>query len=138
MIFKYRRTFGIIRIFLGILLLVYPVYEYLQQKGELSEDSMTLLFVMIFFLLYSYSAISNGIREISLQMPAFNLLRFFEAAMNGFLGLYLLIITVAMKIAITAKILILLLAIIIIVNMVRDLRLISIQYVEKRRNQKPN
>lgn len=133
MIFKYRKLFGIIRILLGILYLLFPGYEYFRQGGELSELSMTLLFVFLFFLLYSLSAIRNGILELNKVLPAFNLLRFFEAAMNGFIGLYILIISVYMKISSSTKIFFVLLALIIIMHMIRDLKLISIQYYDRRR-----
>lgn len=135
MIFKYRKHFGIIRILLGILFLVFPVYEYLRRGGEISEESMTLLFVMVFYLMYSYSAIKNGIRELNNNMPSFDLFRFFEAAMNGFMGLFFLILTFSKSIAPAGKFFVFILAVLTIANMIRDLRLISIQYVEKRRSQ---
>ncbi len=133
MIIKYRKHFGVIRILLGILFLIFPVYEYLRRGGEISEESMSLLFVMVFFMLYSYSAIKNGIRELGDIMPAFDLFRFFEAAMNGFMGLFFLILTFSKSIPGLGKIVFFILTVITILNMVRDMRLISLQYVEKRK-----
>ena len=133
MIFKYRRIFGIIRILLGILFSSYAGYQYFQQGGPISEEKMTMLFVMVFFLMYSYSAIRNGVRELNENMPAFNLLRFFEAAMNGFIGLYFLILIFTLELLPTVRFIFLLVDIIIVVSMVRDLRIISIQYFDRRR-----
>lgn len=135
MLFKYRKHFGIFRIFLGILLALTAGYYYFQQTGPVSEEKMTILFVLIFFLMYSYSAIRNGISEFNENMPAFNLLRFFEAAMNGFLGLYLLILVFTMNVNIPVRMVILLLDILIIISMVRDLRIISIQYYDRKRKE---
>ena len=133
MIFKYRKQFGVIRIILGILFMVFPVYEYLRRGGEFSEESVSLLFVMAFFLIYSFSAIKNGIRELSDILPAFDLFRFFEAAMNGFMGMFFLILIFAKSIPPVGKFVFIILAGITIISMIRDLRLISIQYFDKKK-----
>lgn len=135
MIFKYRRIFGFIRIFLGITFTSYAAYYYFQENGPISEESMTMLFVLVFFLMYSFSSIRNGIREINDNMPAFNLLRFFEAAMNGFIGLYFLILIFTLELLPTVRFLFLIIDLAIILSMVRDLRIISIQYYDKKRQQ---
>ena len=135
MLFKYRKIFGIIRILLGILFIIYPGYYYFSQETILSEQGMTIFFVFVFFLLYAYSAIRNGIQEINENLPAFNMLRFFEASMNGFIGLYFLILVFTLKIPMHVKVLFFLITIVIIIAMVRDIKLISIQYIERKRNQ---
>ena len=129
---KYRKFFGIIRIFLGILFFMYPAYEFFSQGDLQSEESFRWLFVMLFFLAYAYSSVKNGIREIGGLNPAFNLLRFFEASMNGFLSLYLLILVFASEMSGFANFFIIILALITIFNMVRDIRIISLQYYEKK------
>lgn len=133
MLFKYRRIFGFFRIFLGLTFISYAAYFYFQQSGPISEELMTMLFVLVFFLMYSYSSIRNGIREINENLPAFNLLRFYEAAMNGFIGLYFLIRIYVMDLLPGVKIFFLLIDIAIIVSMVRDLKIISIQYYDRKR-----
>ena len=133
MIFKYRRVFGLIRILLGVVFTSYAAYYYFQENGSISEESMTMLFVFSFFLMYSFSSIRNGVRELNENMPAFNLLRFFEAAMNGFIGFYFLILIFTLDLLFTVRILFLLIDIVIIISMVRDLRIISIQYFDRKR-----
>ena len=133
---KYKKLFGTIRILLGIIFLIYPAYEFLNQQGFQSEESARWLFVFIFFLLYAYSAINNGIKEIGGNPPAFNLVRFFEAAMNGFVSLYLIIIIIAANINANGKFLLVLLALLTLISMVRDLRIISLQYYEKKQKLK--
>ncbi len=129
---KYRKFFGIIRIFLGILFFMYPAYEFFSLGDLHSEESIRWLFVMLFFLAYSYSSVRNGIREIGGFNPAFNLLRFFEASLNGFLSLYLLILVFGSKITGFARFFLIILSLITIVNMVRDIQIISLQYFEKK------
>ncbi|MCK4920559.1 MAG: hypothetical protein KAS71_05900 [Bacteroidales bacterium] len=133
MIFKYRRIFGFFRILLGITFTSYAAYYYFQENDPISEDSMTMLFVLVFFLMYSFSSIRNGIREINENMPAFNLLRFFEAAMNGFIGLYFLILIFTLELLPTVRFLFLIIDVAIVISMVRDLRIISIQYFDRKR-----
>jgi len=133
MLFKYRRIFGIFRILLGVTFTSYAAYYYFQQSGPISEDKMTMLFVLVFFLMYSYSSIHNGIREINENLPAFNLLRFFEAAMNGFIGLYFLILIFTIELLPAVRFIFLLIDILIVISMVRDLKLISIQYYDRKR-----
>ncbi len=129
---KYRKFFGIIRIFLGILFFLYPTYEFFNQDDLQSEESTRWLFVMLFFLAYAYSSVKNGIREIGGFNPAFNLLRFFEASLNGFLSLYLLILVFSSKMSNYAKFFLVILILITFLNMVRDIRILSLQYFEKK------
>lgn len=129
---KYRKLFGIIRIFLGILFFMYPAFEFFRNGDLQSEESFRWLFVMLFFLAYAYSSVRNGVREIGGFNPAFNLLRFFEASLNGFISLYLLILVFASSMSGYAKFFLIVLALVTILNMVRDVRIISLQYYEKK------
>lgn len=129
---QYKKIFGIIRILLGILFFLYPTYEFLNQNGTQSDDSIRWLFVMIFFMLYSYSAIRNGIRELGGIQPAFNLPRFFEASMNGFLSIYLFILFFVSEMNASAKIILFILALATLFSMIRDIRIISLQYLERK------
>lgn len=133
MLFKYRRIFGFFRIVLGVTFTSYAAYYYFKESGPISEEKMTMLFVLTFFLMYSYSSIRNGIRELNENLPAFNLIRFFEAAMNGFIGLYFLILIITMEILPAVRVFFLIIDIAIIVSMVRDLKIISIQYYDRKR-----
>ncbi|MCF8381359.1 MAG: hypothetical protein K9H49_17430 [Bacteroidales bacterium] len=135
MLFQYRRLFGIFRILLGILFTTVTAYFYFQKSGPVSEESMEMLFVFLFFLMYSYSSIRNGIREINENLPAFNLLRFYEAAMNGFIGLYFLILIFTLDLLPGVRVLFLIIDIAIVLSMVRDLKIISIQYYDKKKEQ---
>lgn len=129
---KYKKLFGIIRIFLGMLFLIYPAFEFFQQGGMQSEESMRWLFVFIFFLVYSFSAVRNGIREVGGQNPAFNFIRFFEASMNGFISVYIIIILIASRLNSYAKFMLFILIILTLFSMIRDIRYISLQYYEKK------
>lgn len=133
---KYKKLFGTIRILLGMLFFIYPAYEFFQQGGMQSEESMRWLFVFIFFLIYSYSAIRNGIRELGGQNPAFNLPRFFEASMNGFISVYIIILLIAADLNGYAKFLLFILSLLTLLSMIRDLRYISLQYYEKKQRAK--
>lgn len=135
---NYKKLFGSIRVFLGILVISYPIMEYMKvQNNQFSiEQNIRWLFVFLFFLLYSWSAIQNGIRELKGELPKFNLPRFFEASMNGFLGIYMLIFLFFQQLNGYAKFMLALVALITLTNMVRDLRIISLQYYEKRQKMK--
>ncbi len=127
-----KKTFGLIRIFLGILFFIYPAYEFFSLGGTQSEESIQWLFVMLFFLAYSYSAVRNGIREIGGFLPAFNIFRFFEASMNGFISIYLIILIFASNLNGYAKFLLVILCLLTLFSMVRDIKIISLQYFEKK------
>jgi hypothetical protein len=129
---KYKKLFGTIRILLGALFLIYPAYEFFNQGGEQSEETMRWVFVFFFFLLYSYSAVRNGVRELAGELPAFNLPRFYEASMNGFISAYLLILIFASQLNGYAKFLLILLTLLTLLSMIRDLRIISLQYYERK------
>jgi hypothetical protein len=133
---KYKKLFGIIRILLGMLFFIYPAYEFFQQGGIQSEESMRWLFVFIFFLVYAYSAIRNGIREIGGLDPAFNLPRFFEASMNGFISIYIIILLIVAELNGYAKFLLFILTLLTLISMIRDLRYISLQYYDKKQRAK--
>ena len=133
---KYKKLFGTIRILLGVLFLSYPAYEFFNQENAQSEETMRWVFVFFFFLLYAYSAVRNGVRELAGELPAFNLPRFFEASMNGFISIYLLILIFAAKLNGYARFLLVILTLLTIFTMVRDLRIISFQYYERRRKMK--
>ncbi len=136
MLFKYRKYFGALRIFFGLVFFFFPVYEMIRNASESGPDFSRWGFILFFFLLYSVSAISNGIKEINEQMPGFHLLRFFEASLNGFIAIYLLILIFSLELDFGAKFLFLLLNLVLIIAMVRDLRLISLQYYEKKKKKK--
>lgn len=127
-----KKLFGFLRIILGILFFIYPANEFFKQGGMHSEESMRWLFVMLFFLIYSYSAIRNGLREIGGFPPAFNLTRFYEAAMNGFISIYMFILLFVSGLNLYAKVLLLVLALLTLISMIRDIRIISLQYLEKK------
>lgn len=129
---KYKKLFGVIRILLGILFLIYPLMEFLKGTGEKSMDHQKWLFALFFFLLYAVSAVKNGIHELRNVNPSFDLLRFFEASMNGFIALYLVIVTFAIKSSFFTSTVLLLLVLILILSLVRDLRILSLQYYERR------
>lgn len=133
---KYKKLFGTIRIFLGMLFFIYPAYEFFQQGGMQSEESIRWLFVFIFFLIYAYSAIRNGIRELGGHNPAFNLPRFFEASLNGFISIYIIILLIVADLNGYAKFLLFMLTLLTIVSMIRDMRYISLQYYEKKQRAK--
>lgn len=101
-----------------------------------SEESMRWLFVFIFFLIYAWSAIRNGIRELGGENPAFNLARFFEASMNGFLSIYIIILLIVAELNGYAKFLLFILFLLTLLSMIRDLRYISLQYYEKKQRAK--
>jgi hypothetical protein len=135
-IFKYRKHFAILRIILGILYLYYPLNEFILKDKKLPEGQEQWIIVVFFFLLYTISAINNGIKEFKGDLPSFNLLRFFEVSMNGLIALYLLIIIFAVKLAPAIIFFLLILDALIIIGFVRDLRILSIQYYDKRRKMK--
>jgi hypothetical protein len=135
-IFKYRKQFAVLRIILGILYLYYPLNEFILKDKKLPEGQEQWIIVVFFFLLYTISAINNGIKEFKGDLPSFNLLRFFEVSMNGLIALYLLIIIFAVKLAPAIIFFLLVLNALIIVGFVRDLRILSIQYYDKRRKMK--
>jgi hypothetical protein len=128
----YKKLFGTIRILLGILFFAYPAIEYFNSGEMQSESSMRWLFVMIFFIAYAYSSIRNGIREIGGYQPAFNLLRFFEASMNGFIAVYIVILLFAASINNIIKFPLFILFLLTFLSMVRDIRIISIQYLDRK------
>lgn len=133
---KYRKLFGIIRILLGLLFLLYPFSQYLKSGQEGGQDNTKWLFALIFFILYTLSAIANGLRELQGRTPAFTLLRFFEITLNSFVALYLLIIVFTVKLDVVAVILLLLSALVIAIAALRDMRYVSLQYYEKRQRLK--
>lgn len=133
MLIKYQRLFGIIRIIAGLLFFIYPVRYSLSAENTAGEDKLRWLFVLFFFTIYAISAIRNGIREINRTLPHFNLLRFFEASMNGFVSAYLLIVLFTADLNGFAWFFVFLLTIILILSMVRDVRMISIQYYDRKR-----
>jgi hypothetical protein len=135
-IFKYRKQFAVLRIILGILYLYYPLKEFILKDKKLPEGQEQWIIVVFFFLLYTISAINNGIKEFKGDLPSFNLLRFFEVSMNGLIALYLLIIIFAVKLAPAIIFFLLVINALIIVGFVRDLRILSIQYYDKRRKMK--
>ncbi len=133
---KLKKLFGTIRIILGVLFLGYPAYEFFNQETAQSEESMRWVFVFFFFLLYAYSAVRNGVRELAGELPAFNLPRFFEASMNGFISFYLIILIIASSLNGYARFMLLVLTLLTIFTMVRDLRIISLQYYDRKRKMK--
>jgi hypothetical protein len=133
MLIKYQRFFGILRIISGVIFIIYPVQNYLNMEETSSEDDLRSFFVMLFFAIYAISAIRNGILELSRKMPLFNLFRFFESAMNGFVSVYLFIILFTAELNAYAKFLIFILASVLLLSMIRDTRLISVQYYDKRK-----
>jgi hypothetical protein len=62
-IFKYRKQFAVLRIILGILYLYYPLNEFILKDKKLPEGQEQWIIVVFFFLLYTISAINNGIKE---------------------------------------------------------------------------
>ena len=129
---RFNKLFGIIRIILGLLFLMYPTFEFFNQGGLQSEKNTRWLFVFIFFLIYAYSAVRNGLRELAGNPPAFNLSRFFEASLNGFISVYLIILIFATGLNSYAKFLLALLAITTLLSMIRDIRILSMQYYERK------
>ncbi len=133
MLIKYQRLFGVIRIIAGLIFFIYPIRYSLTAEHTLQEDRVRWLFVLFFFTVYAISAVRNGIREINREMPHFNLLRFFEASMNGFVSAYLLIVLFTAKLNGYAQFFLFILTAILILSMVRDVRMISLQYYDKRK-----
>jgi hypothetical protein len=131
LLIKYKKFFGTFRILLGILYLAYPLSEYL--KLSESSDKQKWVFAIFFFVLYSFSAIKNGFKEIKDELPSFDLLRFFEIAMNGFISIYLLIVTVATRPSAFTFIFLIILAVLLALSMLRDLRLFSLQYYIRKK-----
>jgi len=129
---KYKKVFGLIRLFLGMTLFIYPAYEFFRKGGLNGEEGFRWLFIFVFFLLYAYSSIRNGFRELAGLWPKFNLPRFFEASMNGFISLYLLILIIGSRLNSTTKFLLLFLFVLFLFSMIRDLRMISIQYYDRK------
>lgn len=136
MLIKYRKFFGVARIFLGIIFFSYPLIEFLNDGGLSGANQQRWIFAIFFFLLYAISSIKNGIREIMGTLPAFDFLRFFEIAMNGFMSVYVAIIAFAMDSSSLTLGLLLLFAIMLFISMLRDLRILSIQYYERRQAMK--
>ena len=136
MLIKYRKIFGLIRILLGILLFAYPLIEFLNDGGLTGVNQQRWLFAMFFFLLYAISSIKNGVREIMGSLPAFDFLRFFEIALNGFMSIYVIIIAIAMKSSSMTMMLLLLFALLLFVSMLRDMRILSLQYYQKKKAMK--
>jgi hypothetical protein len=129
---RYQRFFGILRILLGAAYLLVPAYPLINGLYAEGDDRNRLYFTFLFFLLYAYSSITNGLRELRHTQPAFSLLRFFEFALNGFISLYLLILFATSGIIWSFRIIMLLGALVIIVSFVRDARIISRQYAERK------
>lgn len=126
------RLFGLLRIILGIAYLSVPAYPLFSGTFPEGDDRNRIYFTFLFFLVYSYSAIVNGLREIRKTEPAFNLLRFFELAMNGFISLYLVILFATSGANLSFRIILLLASIIIMISTVRDARIIGVQYRAKK------
>jgi len=127
-----RYGFGVLRLLAGLLFVYVPArIIWLDKSPDLTENT-GLLFTSFFFLLYSWSAVTNGIRELREIPPAFSLLRFFEIAMNGFVSVYLIILTIVAQTALSFRIMMLLGAFFLGIMMVRDARLVSRQVAEKR------
>ncbi len=133
---KYRKLFGSIRILLGILFVIYPFSQYLDAHRSGSEDSSSWMFALIFFILYAVSALANGFRELQGNTPSFSLLRFFEITLNSFVAFYILIILFAVKLNAMTIFLLSLLALVIAVSTLRDMRYLSLQYYEKKQKLK--
>ncbi len=132
MLIKYRKLFGFIRLILGVIFFSYPLIEFVKANTADSINQQKWLFALFFFLLYMISAVKNGFRELSGKLPSFDLLRFFEIAMNGFMALYMILISIAAKAGFATTLAIFFLALILILNMVRDLQIVSFQYYEKK------
>ncbi len=129
---KYNRLFGIIRILLGILFIIYPFSQYLDAMKNESSTSSSWMFALLFFILYAISALANGLREIQGKQPAFSLLRFFEVTLNSFVTIYIIIIILAVHLNPVTVFLFTLLDTVIAISALRDMRYISIQYYEKK------
>ncbi len=136
MLIKYQKIFGIIRILLGIVFFSYPLIEFMNDEGLTGPNHQRWLFAMFFFLLYAISSIKNGVREIMGTLPAFDFLRFFEIALNGFMAIYVAIIAFAMESTSLTLFLLLLIALILFISMLRDMRILSLQYYERKRSMK--
>ena len=136
MIFKYRKAFGALRFMLGFLFLAYPVIEFLNNYSASQDEHFTWLFAIFFFLLYTISATRNGIKEFNLDWPHFNLLRFFEIALNGFISLYLVILIFWLELRPFGITLFILAVVILIIHTFRDIRLLSIQYYDRKKKAK--
>jgi len=133
---KYKKLFGAIRILLGILFVVYPFSQYMKTHAEGSQDSDSWMFALIFFILYAVSAIANGLRELQNKVPSFNLLRFFEITLNSFVAIYIVIVIFAVKLNPASVVLFALLALVVAVSALRDMRFLSLQYYEKKQKLK--
>ena len=137
LIYKKKKLFAILRIFYGIALFLFPLNEYIiKNHGLPPEGQEQWIFVVFFFFIYAFSSVNNGIKEWQGKLPAFNLLRFFEVSMNGLISGYAIILLVTYKLNPLSLFLLIFFTAGLILSFVRDLRILSLQYYERKKNAK--
>jgi hypothetical protein len=129
---KFKKLFGLIRILLAVMFVLYPFSQYLNSGDAGENNKSSWMFALLFFILYAISALANGLREIRGEQPAFSLLRFFEITLNSFVAVYLIILLFALKLNPSVIILFIILAMVLAVSTLRDMRYISLQYYERK------